>query len=80
MNSLIEVVPEVINNCDEQGREEIEMVVDSGATETVLGENLLKNIDTKEGSAYRRGVQYEVAGGGLIPNLGEKHFVGVREW
>ena len=79
LSSLVEVVPEGINKCDEQEWEEIEMAVNSGATETVVGENMLKNIDTKEGSAYKRGVQYEVASGDLIPNLGEKHFVGVCE-
>ena len=67
MGSLIEVVPAGIIKCDEQEWEEIEMVVDSGATEIVVGESMLKNIDTKEGSAYRRGVQYEVASGDLAP-------------
>ena len=76
---MIEVVPEGINKCDEQEWEEIEMAVDSGATETVVGENMLTSIDTKEGSAYKRGVQYEVASGDLIPNLGEKRFVGICE-
>ena len=50
-----------------------------GATETVVGESMLTSIDTKEGSAYKRGVQYEVASGDLIPNLGEKRFVGICE-
>ena len=40
---------------------------------------MLTCIDTKEGSAFKRGVQYEVASGDLIPNLGEKRFVGVCE-
>ena len=76
---MIDVVPEGINKCDEQEWEEIEMAVDSGATETVVGENMLTSIDTKEGSAYKRGVQYEVASWDLIPNLGEKRFVGICE-
>ena len=53
------------------------MAIDSGATETVVGENMLTSIDTVEGEASRRGVQYEVASGTLIPNLGEKRFVAV---
>ena len=55
--------------------EEIDMAVDSGATETVVGENMLTNIETVEGEAYKRGVEYEVASGEVIPNLGEKKFV-----
>jgi hypothetical protein len=59
--------------------EEIEMAVDSGATETVIGEEMLQGIQLKEGEACRRGVKYEVADGTLIPNLGEKEFVAVGE-
>ena len=50
---------------------EIEAVVDSGATETVMGEETLSGIvDITEGPACRRGVTYEVADGSEIPNLG----------
>ena len=59
--------------------EEIEMAVDSGATETVVGENMIKGVETKPGEATRRGVQYEVASGDLIPNLGEKNFLAYGE-
>jgi hypothetical protein len=58
------------------GWEEILMAVDSGASETVVGEDVLENVPTKEGEASRRGVQYEVANGVRIPNLGEKKFKG----
>ena len=50
------------------------MAVDSGATETAIGEGMLTSVDTVGGEASRRGVQYEVASGTLIPNLGEKRF------
>ena len=40
---------------------------------------MLTSIDTKEGSAYKRGVQYEVASGDLILNVGEKRFAGICE-
>ena len=79
LGSLIEVLPEGVKSVSEQEWEEIEMAVDSGATETVVGEDMLTSIDTKPGSAFRRGVKYEVASGDLIPNLGEKRFVGVCE-
>ena len=59
--------------------EEIEMAVDSGATETVVGEDMIKGVETKPGDATRRGVQYEVASGDLIPNLGEKNFLAYGE-
>ena len=64
---------------DTGGWEEIDMAIDSGATETVVGEGMLESIETVEGEAYRKGVQYEVARGTLIPNLGEKRFVAMGE-
>ena len=53
--------------------------MDSGATETVVNEQMLESVETKEGPASRRGVEYEVANGVRIPNLGEKRFTGVSE-
>ena len=53
--------------------------MDSGATETVIGESILKSIDLVEGVAYKRGVKYEVANGIRIPTLCEKKFIGVTE-
>ena len=78
---MLQVVePEGVNLLDFEGEwEEIEMTVDSGATETVIGEEMLKTVETKEGAACRRGVEYEVANGIRIPNLGEKKFVGISE-
>ena len=55
------------------------MAVDSGATETITGESILKSMDLVEGVAYKRGVKYEVANGIRIPNLGEKKFTGITE-
>ena len=40
LGSLIEVLPEGVNNVSEQEWEEIEMAVDSGATETMVGEDI----------------------------------------
>ena len=55
------------------------MAVDSGATETVVGEDMIMSVDIKDGPAKRRGVCYEVADGTNIPNLGEKKFTAVSE-
>ena len=60
-------------NADD-GWEEIEFALDSGATETVMGEDMLNSVETKEGAASKRGVEYEIATGELIPNLEEKKF------
>ena len=55
--------------------EEIEMAVDSGASESVVNEEQLSGVETVEGKAKKMGVQYEVADGTLIPNLGEKKYI-----
>ena len=55
------------------------MAMDSGATEDVIGEDMLMSVETKEGPASRRGVKYEVADGTEIPNLGEKKFTATLE-
>ena len=59
--------------------EELEMAVDSGAAETVVAEDALRSVELVEGEAKKRGVQYEVADGTLIDNVGEKRFVGFTE-
>ena len=51
------------------------MVIDSGATETVVGSGMLESVETLEGDAYKKGVQHEVARGTLIPALGEKRLI-----
>ena len=59
--------------------EELEMAVDSGASETVAPEDILQSVQIQDGEAKRKGVQYEVADGTVIPNLGEKSFIAVGE-
>eukprot|EP00973_Karenia_brevis_P033671 4642726-Karenia_brevis.AAC.1 len=76
---LITVEPEGINSIDKPEWELIEMAVDSGATETVVGEDMLSAIEVKESAASKRGVEYEVANGEKIPNLGEKRFTGISQ-
>ena len=59
---------------------EVEMMVDSGATETVMSEKCLDGvIEISEGAAFKRGQHYECANGSQIPNLGERKFLGITE-
>jgi hypothetical protein len=74
------IMPEGVNAISVKGEwEEIEMAVDSGATETVVNEDMLKSIETKDSWASKHGVEYEVANGERIPNMGEKKFQGITE-
>ena len=59
--------------------EEIKYSVDSGATESVTPEDMVKSIPATQGAACKRGVEYEVANGVSIPNEGEKRFTAVTE-
>ena len=54
--------------------EKIEFAIDSGASETVISEDMIPNVDMTESMASKRGVEYEVANGVTIPNEGEKKF------
>ena len=53
--------------------------MDSGASERVVSEDMISSAEIKQGLASKRGVQYEVANGVRIPNLGEKRFVATSE-
>ena len=57
----------------------MDFALDSGASETVLNEDMVSSVEGTEGPASKRGVKYEVANGYRIPNLGEKKFVGHSE-
>ena len=70
------VSPEGLNRVGSDEWEEFELAVDSGASETVVPEDLILSAETVDGVASRRGVQYEVANGVKLPNLGEKKFIG----
>ena len=50
------------------------MLVDSGASETVVPPHSVSSVEVVPSDASRRGVMYEVANGSRIPNLGEKSF------
>ena len=80
MNPFVTIEPEGFNAVQGDNEwEEIDMAVDSGATETVINEDMLEAVETKQGPASKRGVEYEVANGVRIPNKGEKKFVAVSE-
>ena len=55
------------------GWEEIMIAVDSGATETVIGETQAKTIPTTRSS--KPGIKYALANGELVDNEGEKNMV-----
>ena len=59
--------------------EEISLALVSGATETVIPPDILASHGLREGGPFKRGVEYEVANGVQIPNLGEREFVVVTE-
>jgi len=52
------------------------ITIDSGAAESVMPMEILKEIQLKESKGSKAGVQYIAANGGRMPNLGEKqvHF------
>jgi len=51
---------------------EIEITVDSGACVTVMPRSLCEGISILQNRLSREGVEYEVANGAHIPNLGER--------
>jgi hypothetical protein len=80
LNPIKTIEPNNLNNISEDGVwEEIELAVDSGATESVVPSTLPASIPTVDGPASKRGVLYEVASGHQIPNEGEKRFSAVTE-
>lgn len=81
VNILQSIEPEGVNTVDiAKGEwEQVELAVDSGATETVINEDMVSSVAVTAGPACKRGVKYEVANGVRIPNEGEKKFVGVSE-
>ena len=63
---------EGLNNMTSSEWRKVRFCVDSGAAETVLAEEELPEIETKESWGSKRGQSYEVANGDEIDNLGEK--------
>ena len=73
------IEPEGIGSVINGEWEEFELAVDSGASETVIPETMIVTAEVIEGPASKRGVEYEVANGIRIPNLGEKRFTGFSQ-
>ena len=63
-----------LNACGEQVPEweEIELMVDSGASATVLGADQIKAVKASELDSSRF---YKIGDGSIIPHKGQKHFV-----
>ena len=75
--ALVEVTVDGANNIGEEAPdewEEIESFVDSGASATVTDEESVKAVSP---SAPDPNKNYRVADGSLIPNKGEKSFLGM---
>ena len=66
-----------INAVQTKGWEEVDLVVDSGASETVIGPEMIRSAVLHTGNMQKRGVEYEVADGSRIQNQGEKKFRGI---
>ena len=79
LNPLLTVMPEGLSVVGDGEWEEVELAVDSGAAETVIGEDMVQSAELRESIASKKGVEYEVANGVRIPNLGEKRFVGTSD-
>ena len=51
--------------------EEVEVIVDSGASGTVVGENMVKAVDATN---IKSDISFKVADGSSTPHMGEKAF------
>ena len=70
IRSLIEVRDESAHAMEEAPEwEELDFMVDSGASETVANEGMIKAVTTTEG---KTGVRYQLADGSYIENAGQK--------
>ena len=65
------LTPPSLNAIRSDGWEEVEMAVDSGASETVIGEEMVASAELRESEGSHRGVEDRVANGDSLPNLGE---------
>lgn len=73
---LTTIEPETVNPITCGGWEELEISIDSGATEIVMGEESVRGVPLRNGPAFERGAKCEVANGVQTPNLGETKFFG----
>ena len=64
--------PAALNAIRADGWEKVEMAVDSGASETVVGEDMIATAALKESEGSRRGIEYKVANGKAYPTLAKR--------
>ena len=76
LSTLTEVRPKgafsAVGNVQQPEWIEIEITIDSGACETVMPFGMCSSISVLASRQYSEGVEYEVANGETIPNLGER--------
>ena len=72
---LLAVCPDGLHTVQAVEWEEVELAVDSGASDAVIPEDMVLSAVTQEGVASKKGVECEVANGIMVPNLGEKRFI-----
>ena len=73
LNPFIEMVQEGLNAVNPSEWVQVEVIADSGACETVMPKFLCNNIKIRESMGSKSGVEYEVASGVAVKNLGERH-------
>ena len=77
VNSLTEIRLESVRGLDDvEEWEELWMTVDSGAGATVVSDRMVKAVSAVN---PRPEIQYEVADGTHIPNMGEKYFAAATD-
>ena len=71
--------PSGLNGFQNQEWEELEFIVDSGSSDTVIGEESLPGVKLMQMPASQSGVEFECANGEWISNLGQKQFHAVTD-
>jgi hypothetical protein len=56
-----------------EGGHEMTITIDSGASENVIGPNMLPSVPVVESEGSKEGVMYVTANGTVMPNRGEQH-------
>jgi hypothetical protein len=56
-----------------EGGHELTITIDSGASENVIGPNMLPSVPVVESEGSKEGVMYVTANGTVMPNRGEQH-------
>ena len=77
--SLLQYKPSPLSAVGVSEWQEIEITVDSGACDTVMPTSLSPQILLLESAASKSGLEYEVANGQGLPNVGEKKCIMMTE-